>query len=147
MRGRRSRSATAPSTRSCIDSVSHLPERLRALREWHRVLKPGGRILYTDPVVVTGLVSNEELAVRSSIGFFVFAPPGENERLIAAAGFELAEREDASANAAAIAQRWREERFLGLQRFFDVVQRLAGERRLSRIAYLARKPGPPEAAG
>jgi hypothetical protein len=32
------------------------------------ILKPGGRAIFTDPVVVTGPVTNEELAARSSIG-------------------------------------------------------------------------------
>jgi hypothetical protein len=33
------------------------------------------------------------------------------------------------------------ERFEGLQRFFAAVHQLTSERRLSRIAYLAEKPG------
>jgi hypothetical protein len=33
-----------------------------------------------------------------------------------------------------------EARFEGLQRFLDTVQRVMGERRLSRIVYLVRRP-------
>ena len=62
--------------------------------------------MFTDPVVVTGLVSNEELAVRSSVGFFLFGPPGVNEQLIADAGLELVKRDDVTENTAAIAGRW-----------------------------------------
>jgi SAM-dependent methyltransferase len=46
----------------------HLPDRGRLLGECRRVLRPGGRLLYTDPVVVTGRVSSEESATRSSMG-------------------------------------------------------------------------------
>ena len=57
------------------------------LGEMFRVLKAGGRMLFSDALVVGGMVSHEEIATRSSIGFYVYSPPGENERLIARAGF------------------------------------------------------------
>jgi SAM-dependent methyltransferase len=138
----------------CIDSANHFARRLDVLKEWHRILKPGGKALFTDPVVVTGLVSNEELAARSSIGYFLFAPPGVNERLIEEAGFELARQEDVTENAAAVSKGWHdaraedydalvqiegEERYVNLQQFFSVVHRLTSERRLSRFVYMARK--------
>ncbi len=140
----------------CIDSIIHIPGRPRLFADWYRLLRPGGRILYTDTVVVTGLVSNEELAVRSSIGYFLFGPPGENERLLAAAGFALLRAEDRTENMAEISRRWYEARerwredlmdmegaptYSGLQRFLDMVNRLATERRLSRIVFLAERPG------
>jgi SAM-dependent methyltransferase len=138
----------------CIDSVNHFPHRLQVLRDWHRVLRSQGRALFTDPVVLTGLVSNEELAARSSIGHFVFAATGVNEGLIQEAGFALLQREDVTANAVMISKRWHdaraedraalvqiegEERYEGLQRFFHIVHQLTSERRLSRFAYLLQK--------
>jgi len=48
----------------CMDSMNHFRDRLDVLRKWHRILKTGRRILFTDPVVLTGPVSNEELAAR-----------------------------------------------------------------------------------
>jgi len=138
----------------CIDSMNHFPNRLSVLREWHRVLRTGRRALFTDPVVITGPVTNDELALRSSIGLFLFVPPGINERLIEQAGFRLIRQEDVTDNAALVAGRWHrarhahkddllriegEKRFEGLQRFFEAVHSLTSQRRLSRIAYLAEK--------
>ena len=138
----------------CIDSMNHFPDRANVFREWHRILRPGRRAVFTDPVVITGPVTNDELAVRSLVGLFLFVPPGVNEELIAAAGFRLARKEDVSDNAALVSRRWHEarqrhkdalvqiegeERFEGLQRFFSAVHSLTSERRLSRIVYLVEK--------
>lgn len=138
----------------CIDALNHFPNRLAVFREWHRVLRTGRRALFTDPVVITGPVTNDELALRSSIGLFLFVPPGVNEGLLEQAGFRLIRQEDVSDNAALVAERWcrsrqahkadllhieGEERFEGLQRFFEAVHSLTIEKRLSRIAYVAEK--------
>lgn len=140
----------------CIDSMNHFPDRLNVLREWRRVLRAGGRAVFTDPVVITGPVTNDELALRSLVGLFLFVPPGINEQLIKDAGFKLVQKEDVSENAALVSGRWHdarerhrepliriegEERFLGLQKFFAAVQRLTSERRLSRIVYVVERPG------
>jgi SAM-dependent methyltransferase len=138
----------------CIDSMNHFPDRLKVLQEWCRVLRPGRCAVFTDPVVITGPVTNDELALRSSIGLFLFVPAGVNEQLIEAAGFRLKRQEDVTANAALVSGRWHEsrqrnkdalvkiegeQRFAGLQQFFAAVHRLTSERRLSRIVYLVEK--------
>lgn len=136
------------------DAMCHIRDRLTVLRDWHRVLAPGGRALFTDAMVITGAVSHEELATRSSIGFYLFVPPGENERLLTEAGFALREVRDVTAAAEEVARRWHDARerqrkvllgregaanFEGLQRFLMCVHTLSAERRLSRFAYLAEK--------
>jgi SAM-dependent methyltransferase len=138
----------------CMDAVNHFSNRLQNLRDWSRLLKTGGRFLYTDPIIVTGPLTNEEMMKRSSIGFFLFVPENANENWIEKAGFRLIKREDVTSAASSIAKRWHDarakrqkdlesiegkERFEGLQSFLDVVHRLYHEKRLSRFAYIGEK--------
>jgi len=138
----------------CIDAIAHVPDRGAALAAWARAVKPGGRILYTDPAIVAGLATSEELAIRSAAGFFVFSPQGENESLIESAGLRLLRADDATETVALAALRLSNERagreaelvthegrerYDAHQRFLDVTHRLAAERRLARIAFLAEK--------
>ncbi len=139
---------------TCIDAINHLPERGQVIGEWNRILKPGGRILFTDPITVTGPLSAREIAVRSSIGFFLFVPAGFDELVISNCGLRLVWREDVTANMAKIAERRRaarasrssdllqiegEQTFEGQQEFLAVAARLAQEKRLSRFVYVAEK--------
>ena len=134
------------------DAFCHIPNRVGLLRECGRVLKPRGRLLFSDALVVNGALSNEEMSVRSSIGYYIFVPRGENERLIQEAGLILVQSRDTSERAAAISEKWRdararktaelvkiegEENFQGLQRFLDCVHTLTSEKRLARLLYVA----------
>src|SRR5262249_38345178 len=71
------------------DVLCHVQHRSQVFANVFRILKPGARFLFSDALVIGGLVSHEEIATRSSIGMYFFSPPGENERLIKQAGFKL----------------------------------------------------------
>jgi ubiquinone/menaquinone biosynthesis C-methylase UbiE len=139
----------------CIDAVNHLPDRPRVFADWARLIAPGGRLLFTDPITVTGPLGSDEIAIRASIAYFLFVPLGEDERLLREAGLRVIAVEDATENTATVAERWLaartrradslreiegDETFDGQQRFLEVTARLARERRLSRFVYLAEKP-------
>ena len=138
----------------CTDSMNHFRNRLDYFREWQRVLKTGKRAVFTDPVVITGPVSNEELAARSSIGYFLFVPLEVTKTFIEEAGLKLLRCEDVTGNIELTSGRWHdsrqrhrqdlvkiegEERFEGLQRFLSTVHTLTSERRLSRFVFLVEK--------
>ena len=137
------------------DVICHIPQRPSLFRELHRVLRPGGKLLFSDALVIGGTISHDEIAARSSIGYYLFSPLGENERLLVKAGLSVLASRDTTANAAAISSRWHaardkhreklialegETNFEGLQRFLFCVHQLTSERRLLRFLYLAQKP-------
>ena len=111
-------------------------------------------MLFSDALVVGGMISHEEIATRSSIGYYVYCPPGENERLIEQAGFRGVRAIDTTESAASISKKWHEARkrrrnelvklegtgnFEGLQAFLSCVYTLTAERRLLRFLYVAEK--------
>jgi hypothetical protein len=112
-------------------------------------------MLFTDAMVITGLISDEEIATRSMIGNYFFLPVGENERLIRAAGFRLLKSDNLTSACSNTAARWHDARakyaaelsriegaqnYRALQKFLWCVRTLTREGRLSRFAYLAVKP-------
>ena len=138
-----------------IDSINHFKNRDNVFLEFKRLLKNGGRLLFTDAVVITGLLTSEEIAIRSSLGYFVFIPNGENERLLQEAGFEEVKATDANENLVSTSIRWyqaREKRkarllefetegkFNKLQAFFKTTHKVSSEKRLSRFMYTAVNP-------
>jgi 2-polyprenyl-3-methyl-5-hydroxy-6-metoxy-1,4-benzoquinol methylase len=140
---------------TCIDAINHLADRPLVIAEWARVLKPNGRLLFTDPITVTGALTNSEIAIRSSAGFYLFVPRGYDERVIELCGLRLLACEDVTSNMAKIAEARRTAResrsaavrdiegsqvYDGEQEFLAIAARVAREGRLSRFVYVSSKP-------
>jgi hypothetical protein len=119
------------------------------------VLKPGGRLLFTDPIVVTGPLTNAEVVTRCSSGFYLFVPVGYDEHVIVRCGMRVVAVEDVTQNTADVAERRRLARksrelalreiegdhdYDGQQEFLGVASLLAKEGRLCRFAFMVEKP-------
>src|SRR5258706_5404179 len=140
---------------TCIDAINHLPGRPGVIGEWTRLLKPGGRLLFTDPIVVTGPLTNAEVALRSSTGCYLFVPGGYDEEILAQCGLREVVVENVTRNMAEIAERRRAARasresdlrtieggheYDHQQEFLATAARTAREGRLSRFVHVAEKP-------
>ena len=139
---------------TCVDAINHIPNRPSVVGQWARLLKPGGRLLFTDPVTVTGPLTNEELATRSSVGFLLFVPEGYDKQVIAQSGLRLLMSKNLTTNMAEVAGKRRAARekrcaavrqvegdraFASQQSLLAMVARLAHEARLSRFVYVSEK--------
>ena len=139
---------------TCIDAINHLTDRLRVLTDWARLLKRGGRVLFTNPAVVTGPLTNAEIAVRGSSGLYLFVPRGYDERVINQCGMRVVACEDRTPKLGDVAERRKsaresrssalrrvegDEAYDNRQKFLSVVANLAREARLSRYVYVAEK--------
>ena len=137
----------------CLDALPHLRNHAAVFRDWSRILKPDGRLVFTS-IVITGPISSEEVAARTPSGFFEFAVPGSDEQCLREAGFQLGHSEDLTPTLAELSLRHcqaRERHADGLkalegQSMFEVqnlyrtvMELLVRERRLSHFAYAARK--------
>jgi len=139
---------------TCIDAINHFSDRPHIVAEWARLLKVGGRLLFTDPITLTGPLTNAEVAVRSSAGVYLFVPLGYDECVIAQCGLRLLVCEDVTASMAKVAEARHAARasknaalreiegdqaYDGQQKFLAVAARVAREGRLSRFVYISNR--------
>lgn len=139
----------------CVDAISHLRNRFEVVADWSRLLCEGGRLLFTDPLVLTGVVSKTEIDGRSALGSnLFFVAPGVNEQAIRDAGLKLVRKIDRADAVAEIALHWHdararravllkrdegEEWFARRQLMLRTSANLAASRRLSRFLYVGEK--------
>jgi 27-O-demethylrifamycin SV methyltransferase len=84
-----------------FESLPHMSDRLRALQQVARVVRPGGKIALTDFVQIAPMTEQErEAAARLMESFHLggFCPLEQYPDLIRAAGLEVVEVNDISAN-------------------------------------------------
>jgi len=135
-----------------LDAILHLRDRLAVFREVARVLRPRGKLYFTDAGVITGPISNEEIRLRAAHGYTQFTPSGSNERTLERAGFQLIDRNDRTSSllenatgrlAARLAHRAEVEQVEGKapferqQRYLETIAELSRRGALSRMMYLA----------
>jgi len=141
---------------TCIDAINHLPDRRSVISEWVRLLKPEGRLLFTDAAIVTGPLTNEEIAIRTYAGFHLLTTPAYNEEVLRQSGLRTLAVDDVTQTMAESAHRRKAARaayelrlraiegdraYEAQQNFLAIVGRLAHERRLSRFVFAAEKIG------
>ena len=141
---------------TCVDAINHIPNRPAVVAQWARLLKPGGRLLFTNPITLTGPLTNEEIAVRSSVGLLLFVPEGYDKQVIAQSGLRLLISKNLTSNMAKVAGKRcaaREKRSAALrevegdcpyeaqQQFLAMTSRLAAESRLSRFVFVSERVG------
>lgn len=139
-----------------LDVVLHVRDRAAVFREVARVLKPGGRFLFTDAGVVTAPISSDEVHRRSTHGYMQFAPEGWNEALLESAGLRLLESDDRTSSvvknasgrlaamnrhAAELESHFGKVHCRSQQDYLESVIELAQRGALSRFMYLAESPG------
>ncbi len=149
--------------RSCdavlsLDAILHLRDRAAAFREVARVLRPGGRFLFTDAGVVTGAISEEEARRRSVHGYTQLVAPGFNESALAQSGLRPIGSENRTpglirvakarlaarkAHRAALEEREGPSRCESQERYLETVVALAERGALSRMMYLTESPPGP----
>src|SRR4029077_2836597 len=81
-----------------FDVILHLKDRVATFCEVARVLKPGGRFLFTDAAVLVGAISSEQVQARSIHGTTHLSSADFSPNALETTGLRLLEAEDRTAS-------------------------------------------------
>jgi sarcosine/dimethylglycine N-methyltransferase len=84
----------------CQEALLYATDRMRVFREATRVVRPGGRIVFTDLTLSRNLPEQERLAFGTNIRAFHMWDINDYDRLFAAERFRVIERQDWSSHVA-----------------------------------------------
>lgn len=92
-----------------VDSLVIVPRRWKAIHEIARVLKPGGRLSFSDEVIVGKVPRDKEVLQAMNVyGRLYPETPGTYRRLLAESGFRDVQLEETTETFIRISDRWAE---------------------------------------
>jgi cyclopropane fatty-acyl-phospholipid synthase-like methyltransferase len=80
-----------------IEALMYMPDRAECLREVHRVLAPGGRLVFTDYTERLVLGPEQRATLAETFRLTALSRPGEYDGILAEIGLHLIERHDLTA--------------------------------------------------
>ena len=90
-----------------LESIFHMPDRQRAFREIHRVLRPNGRLILTDFVARKQLTPAQQLFMSQLFQMQPLLELGAYTELLEQSGYVVEQFRDISANIAPTINEWK----------------------------------------
>ena len=91
---------------TAFDCLCHMGERHQLLGMLIKTLRPGGLLLISDSLVLSGSITAAEVASRSYFGRYTIVPDGFNERNLARSGAKVLWRWDTTKDAVKVFEKF-----------------------------------------